>query len=674
MCSTKTILPVLIFISTSFSLDITISGKVTDTGTTPLPGAAVKLEKYSLTATSDINGNFTLSDAVDIKPNFKQIQPKKLSATIHNGIACLTVLEKTDIEIITYTVQGKVVSAVQEIVDAGTHSISLPNKGAGVYLYKIKSGKSELLIRSHSIGRVFEKTAVSDKGGSSSTVSAKRPGHALINDVIAVTKDGYLNYRVIVTNSDTSNIEIKMIVCADTVRDIDGNLYQAVRIGNQVWTVENLRVTRYNDGSNIPIETDNTAWSNLTTPGYCWYNNDATNKTKYGALYNWYTVNPANPKKIAPAGWHVPTDAEWDTLQNYLIANGYNWDGTTTENKVAKSLAAKTDWDLCSTIGTIGNDLTKNNCSGFSAFPGGYRSSNGNFYYQCSRGCWWSSTALDASDAYDFYLTSGNGSLLIFDDSKSCGFSVRLVKDSAIIIKPTITTHPQSIMVFIGQAATFGVIVSGTKPFEYKWQKNSSDIPGATDSTYTITATVKGDSGSTFRCIVSNRSGNDTSNSAILNVMMDSITTGTVTAGCSQNAIYGCSIDLDEPKAMLKAEADQNVSKIDICYAYSGLDSIEKLFSPHHAKVNGYSFAQNWADPNQTKFYKTNLNSAQFDAIKTKEEIVRQWTDPGVPATSVYCINGDVFIAKTEKGALILILITYLTPGPSGYMEMKVIK
>ena len=101
---------------------------------------------------------------------------------------------------------------------------------------------------------------------------------------------------------------------------------------------------------------------------------DLENIKKFGALYNWYAVNTL---KLAPKGWHVPNDAEWDTLQNYLTTNGYNWDGTTKENKIAKALAARTDWAFSKDSGAIGNDLTKNNRSGFSALPGGSRNYGG---------------------------------------------------------------------------------------------------------------------------------------------------------------------------------------------------------------------------------------------------------------------------------------------------------
>jgi uncharacterized protein (TIGR02145 family) len=403
----------------SFSLDITISGKVTDTGTTPLPNAAVKLEKYGLTATSDINGNFTLTGTVGINSNLKQLQPHNLSATIHNGIVCLTVHEKTSVEIITYTVQGKAVSFVQKIVDAGTHSISLPHKGTGVYVYMIKAGKSELFIKSHS----------------SSTVSAKRPGgHALIDDVIAVTKDGYLNYRVIVTNSDTSNIEIKMIVCVDTVRDIDGNFYQAVKIGNQLWTVSNLRVVKYNDGAAIPKIINADTWNScLDTKigAYCYYNNttNADSIKKYGALYNWYAIDT---KKLPPAGWHVPTDAEWTMLENYLVLNGYNWDGTTDTsiyNKIAKSVATKTDWLTSTYAGAIGNNLIANNRTGFSAIPHGLRFCNGQFGFQGGDCYWWIAKEDDSLHAWNRRLAYVSENLNSNCDYKSYGFSVRLLRD-----------------------------------------------------------------------------------------------------------------------------------------------------------------------------------------------------------------------------------------------------
>jgi uncharacterized protein (TIGR02145 family) len=217
----------------------------------------------------------------------------------------------------------------------------------------------------------------------------------------------------------------------DAMGDIDGNVYKVVKIGNQLWTVENLRATKYNNGTAIPLVTVNAAWNALTTPGYCYYNNTTNTDSikKFGALYNWYIVNPSNPKKIAPVGWHVPTDAEWTILENYMIATGYNWDGTTTDNKIAKSLASNTDWVTYSTPGTIGCDLTTNNRSGFSALPGGCRYGGGSFYGQSEYGSWWSTTVSGATGAYGRYLYYVGDYLYRVGNLEGCGFSVRLLRD-----------------------------------------------------------------------------------------------------------------------------------------------------------------------------------------------------------------------------------------------------
>ena len=127
------------------------------------------------------------------------------------------------------------------------------------------------------------------------------------------------------------------------MRDIDDNIYSEIKIGDQVWTVENLRTTKYNDGTAIPHVNENTNWLDLTDGAYCFYENNETpsKHSKWGALYNWYAVNTG---KLAPSGWRVPTDDDWTKLEEYLIANGYNWDGTTSRNKIAKSMAANADW------------------------------------------------------------------------------------------------------------------------------------------------------------------------------------------------------------------------------------------------------------------------------------------------------------------------------------------
>jgi len=214
-----------------------------------------------------------------------------------------------------------------------------------------------------------------------------------------------------------------------TVTDYDGNVYNTVKIGNQVWMKENLKVTHYNDGIAIPPVTDNTAWGNLTTPAYCWYNNDqATYGNTYGALYNWFTVQTGN---VCPTGWHEPTDAEWTTMENYLIANGYNYDGTTTGNKIAKSLGATTTWNASGTAGAVGNTdyPAYRNKSNFTALAGGYRNDYGTFTNIGYNGIWWSATETVATYAWyrDLYY-NGTDVYRGYGNEES-GFSVRCVRD-----------------------------------------------------------------------------------------------------------------------------------------------------------------------------------------------------------------------------------------------------
>jgi uncharacterized protein (TIGR02145 family) len=194
-----------------------------------------------------------------------------------------------------------------------------------------------------------------------------------------------------------------------TVTDTDGNVYGTVKIGNQVWMTENLRTTKYNDDSNIPLVTDGTAWSNLDTSGYCWYNNDSTaNAQTYGALYNWYTVNT---NKLCPTGWHVPTDAEWTVLTDYL---GVLAGGRLKETGTAHWNDPNTD---------------AINDSKFTALPGGARYNNGTFNHIGSFGYWWIATEGNAIRAW-YLRMRYNADYIdrnIYD--KLGGFSVRCLRD-----------------------------------------------------------------------------------------------------------------------------------------------------------------------------------------------------------------------------------------------------
>lgn len=227
--------------------------------------------------------------------------------------------------------------------------------------------------------------------------------------------------------SCTDEESLAKINYSEDVSDIEGNVYHTVTIGTQIWMIENLKTTKFNDGTSIPVIIEDSVWSALSTPGYCFFDNDISNKSKYGILYNWFAVNTG---KLAPHGWHIPTDVDWTILENYLITNGYNYDGSTMDNKIAKSLASTKGWETHSLPGAIGNKLRKNNSSGFTALPGGYRNRIGTFYYAGGVGCWWSSTSLTPNTAWIRWMNYFYSYMLSEYGNKKDGNSVRCVRDN----------------------------------------------------------------------------------------------------------------------------------------------------------------------------------------------------------------------------------------------------
>jgi len=194
------------------------------------------------------------------------------------------------------------------------------------------------------------------------------------------------------------------------VKDIDGNVYHTVTIGTQVWMVENLKVTRYNDGTPISNVTDNYEWKELTTGAYCNYVNDESNGNTYGRLYNWYAIETG---KLCPTGWHVPSDEEWTELANHLggdsIAGG----------KLKE--AGTVHWSEPNTGAT--------NSSGFSALPGGHRD-YGEFFGISYNTLFWSSTEYDSKHMWYRSIWHIDKDLnRSYFGFKGYGFSVRCIKD-----------------------------------------------------------------------------------------------------------------------------------------------------------------------------------------------------------------------------------------------------
>ncbi len=209
-----------------------------------------------------------------------------------------------------------------------------------------------------------------------------------------------------------------------TVTDIDGNVYQTIKIGDQWWMAENLRVTRYRNGDAIPTGLDVHAWQITTSGAYAVYPHDdidgiysdAEMLEAYGALYNWYAVD--DPRGLCPEGWRVPSDGEWTTLENYLV----RWN---VAGGKMKSTRTQPDphprWDSPNTGAT--------NESGFSGFPGGTRGGFGTYYGIGRSGVWWSSTESDSDNVRSRFMQYRTGNLSRSINQKLDAPSVRCLRD-----------------------------------------------------------------------------------------------------------------------------------------------------------------------------------------------------------------------------------------------------
>ena len=181
-----------------------------------------------------------------------------------------------------------------------------------------------------------------------------------------------------------------------------------VLIGNQIWTSTNLDVITYRNGETIPQVQDLGTWTDLTTGAWCYYANNTANGTTYGKLYNWFAVK--DPRGLAPNGYHIPTDAEWTTLTNYL--GGEYIAGT--------KMKSTSGWQI------NGNGT---NSSGFAGLPGGYRDYYGDFFGIGAVGYWWSSSEFNSYYAWSRGLSYGRGDVDRGNGSKRYGFSVRCLRD-----------------------------------------------------------------------------------------------------------------------------------------------------------------------------------------------------------------------------------------------------
>lgn len=236
-----------------------------------------------------------------------------------------------------------------------------------------------------------------------------------IANITRLTPNTLYYARVYATNSFgtsySNQISFRTDATDTSVTDIDGNEYRIVTIGTQVWMAENLKTTKYNDGTPIPYVPDSTQWVSLTTPGYCYFESNTAYRDLYGNFYNWYA---ARSEKLAPAGWHVPSDSEWTVLANYLggvdVAGGKMKTNNTTL------------WNS--------PNLAATNSSGFSAIPAGERSNHGMFIAIKIGDGWWSADETDATTAKGRSVLSFLEKMVSGSVPKIDGHSIRCVRDN----------------------------------------------------------------------------------------------------------------------------------------------------------------------------------------------------------------------------------------------------
>jgi uncharacterized protein (TIGR02145 family) len=193
--------------------------------------------------------------------------------------------------------------------------------------------------------------------------------------------------------------------------DIDGNVYKTVIIGEQIWMAENLKTTKYNDGTAIPLITDGPTWSTYNKGAYCFYANDTNNQIIYGNLYNWYAV--IDNRNLCPSGWHVPTMNDVNNLRIYL-------GGESIAGGKLKEVGT-TNWVSPNTGAT--------NESGFSALPSGNRNYYGNFDNSLGRSTgFWTTQDLNSFGGV-FILVSGNAEMITRGWGKRTGSPIRCIKD-----------------------------------------------------------------------------------------------------------------------------------------------------------------------------------------------------------------------------------------------------
>ena len=273
--------------------------------------------------------------------------------------------------------------------------------------------------------------------GDGGTSTSQSPSHSY-------SSEGSFNVSLTATNSYGSDTETKTnyitVRETGTVNDYDGNTYNTIKIGTQVWMAENLKTTHYANGTEIQLVENTNDWDALeiTDKAMCYYDNSSTHANTYGALYTWAAAmngtnssssNPSNIQGVCPSGWHFPSDAEWKQLEMYLGMSQSDADdfgfhrGTDEASKLAGNSGLWKNGSLLENDTVFGT-------SGFTALPGGGRVINGTFLGLGTHASFWNATEADSSQAWGSDLFYGDSRVHRVYSGKTCGRSVRCIKDN----------------------------------------------------------------------------------------------------------------------------------------------------------------------------------------------------------------------------------------------------
>jgi uncharacterized protein (TIGR02145 family) len=382
--------------TTSATLNGTVNANFLSTNVTFEYGTTTSYGSTSTATQSPVTGNTITNVSADIIG--------LTAGTIyHYRIKSVNSVGTTNSEDITFTTLGQ----VPTVAIYTTTNVSISGATLNGYVnanYLSTEVTFEYGITT-SYGSNITATQSPVTGSTNTNVSASITG--LISGTI-------YHYRIKATNLlGTSYSNDNVFTTPVPIKDQDGNVYSTVVIGTQTWMIENLKTTKLNDGTSISEVTDNNSWINLTSSGYCWYNNNmATYEVPYGALYNWYAVNTG---KLCPTGWHVPAYSDWTLLVTTL--------GGAQLAGVKMREIGTAHW--------VAPNTNANNESGFTLLPAGDRDGqyDGTFWNITLRTYLWSSTENSSSDASFIHVDTGNSGATLGHFNKKIGCSVRCIKN-----------------------------------------------------------------------------------------------------------------------------------------------------------------------------------------------------------------------------------------------------